>query len=174
VRRLLVFFLVAFLALIGWAVVDVLNPPVATVLTGDAVIVHEGGHGERLAAAQALMDFKAAPVLVIMGGGGDVNTPANPMCGQIEPNEVICPTAEPATTVGEAKVLGELAGDRNWLSVVVVTSDYQLRRAAMLDRECTTAEVRGAAAIPDIGGFRRALLVSREVLALPQALLFGC
>jgi uncharacterized SAM-binding protein YcdF (DUF218 family) len=42
---------------------------------------------------------------------------------------------------GEAEAVGRLARARGWRQIVVVTSRYHVRRAAMLFRRCTDARL---------------------------------
>jgi uncharacterized SAM-binding protein YcdF (DUF218 family) len=150
----------------------VAGAPSAESPAGDAVVVHAGGQGERLRHGLALMDRGAAPTLVVMFGS---TTPgARRSCGQTEPYEVLCPVPDPATTIGEAGVLRDLAGERGWTSVVAVTSDYHLRRAVHLDASCSGIDVIGSAAEPDLGLADRLARVAKEMIALPVAALSSC
>lgn len=162
-------------AIVAAGVTAVVNPPVADAPAGDALVVHAGGHGERLNTALALMGNGAAPILVIMNGADPEWPDANRLCNQTEPFIVVCPTPQPDNTVGEAAELGELVAEQGWRRVVVVTSDYHLRRTSVLDEHCLgTTALEGVAAPADISTARRVLLIVREVVALPQALLSGC
>jgi uncharacterized SAM-binding protein YcdF (DUF218 family) len=49
---------------------------------------------------------------------------------------VVCFTAVPFSTVGEARTVTGLARERGWSSVVVVTSTFHVTRADMLFRRC--------------------------------------
>lgn len=160
----------------GIGVVAVVNPPVADSAFGDALIVHPGGRGERLTSGLALMANDTAPIMVLMNGSEPGWPEANGLCDQTDPYIVICPEARPENTIGEAAALGELIEEQQWRSVVVVTSDYHLRRTTMLDRACVGEDValRGVGAPADISTTLRIALITREVLALPQALLSGC
>ncbi len=155
--------------------VAVTNPPQAELRSGDAVMVHAGGRGDRLDAALALVGAGASNTLVIMNGTAEQWPEANALCGQSEPFLVLCPDTDIDNTVGEARVLAELAVEQQWQTVVVVSSDYHMRRASILDRRCAEGvEIRPAPAQADISTSRRVLLTVREVLALPQAYTTGC
>lgn len=174
-RRFVVAFSLVLVVLIGLGVRAVLTPPEADVPIGDAMIVHDGGHGERLNAALALAANGAAPVMVVMNGAETEWPGGRSLCDQTDPYIVICPTAEPANTSGEASEMGDLVVEQGWRRLVIVTSDYHLRRALMLDEKCAgDAALLGVGAPADIGALRRVLLVAREVAALPHAWLSGC
>jgi uncharacterized SAM-binding protein YcdF (DUF218 family) len=175
VKRFLIVSSLLVVALVASAVVSVTNPPQAESRSGDAVMVHAGGRGDRLQAALALMGTDASTTLVIMNGTAEEWPEANVLCGQSEPFEVLCPDTAIDNTVGEARALAELATEKEWRTVVVVSSDYHLRRASILDRRCVEGvEIRPVASQADISTSRRVLLIVREVLALPQAYTTGC
>ena len=146
----------------------VANAPTAEEPTGDAVVVHAGS-GERLRHGLELMDDGAAPTLVLIGGAEPYWRRANRLCGQQEPYEIVCPSPEPITTIGEARALAGLAAERQWDNVVTVTSDYHLRRAAYLDESCAGIEVTGSAAPSRrrLPSYLRA--VTKEMAAMVQA-----
>ncbi len=171
--------IVAFAGLVGGVATAVLLALVLVVPaddapTGDAVIVHAGGRGERLETAVELMDGGAAPTLVVMYLGTGDYPDTDSMCGRTEPYEVICPAPEPVTTIGEAQEIGDLASDRGWRQIVIVSTDYHVRRARLLDERCTDAEVQAAAAGHQLGFWAHAERVGHEMLGLVQAWFFGC
>lgn len=135
---------------------------------GDAVVVHAGSR-ERLAHAFDLMDADTAPTLVLIGGAEPWWRRANHLCGQQEPYEIVCPTPDPINTIGEARALSRLVGERGWTSVVVVSSDYHLRRATHLDRRCSGIEVVGSAAASGRPLRSYLPLVAKEMLAMVRA-----
>ncbi len=154
---------------------SVLRPPTAEHPTGDAVVVHAGGRGERLRRALELMESGAAPTLVIMGGSVDHWPAAQRLCGQTSPYEVLCPDPVPGTTLGEARALRELVSARGWKSVVAVTSDYHLRRAHFLNRRCNPAlAVQGVAARSDLPMLLWLGRIGREMIALVEAAVTRC
>ena len=129
----------------------VMTPPSHAQPLGDALVVHAGGRGERLNSALALMDNGAAPVMVIMNGNDPLWPDAFALCNRSNPYIVLCPTPQPDNTVGEASTLGDLIDEQNWRTVVVVTSDYHLRRTMILDGRCAgDTDLRGVAAPADI------------------------
>ncbi len=152
----------------------VLSVPVDATPSGDAVIVHAGGRGERLETALDLMADDAAPVLVVMYLGIEEYPDSTGLCGRTEPYEVLCPAPQPVTTIGEARHIGELATLRGWDELVIVTTDYHVRRAKWLDDKCTDADVQAAAAGHQLGIVAHAERVAHEMLGLVQAALFSC
>ena len=142
--------------------------------TGDAVIVHAGGRGERLETAQRLMDAGAAPILVAMYLGTELYPDDTQLCGSSEPYEIICPAPEPITTIGEAQEIGELAEQYGWDDIVIVTTDYHVRRAKLLDDKCTDANIDAVAAGHRLGFFAHVERIGHEMLGLVQAFWFRC
>lgn len=138
---------------------------------GDAVVVH-AGERNRARHAFDLMDDGAAPTLVLMLGTERRST--RDLCGRVEPYEILCPTPEPATTIGEAIALGDLVEERSWTTVIAVTSDYHLRRATYLDRKCSGAEVLGSGAGRGVSRFALILRLAKEMAAMVQAALVRC
>lgn len=174
-KKFLAWSTVIVLLAVGAGVRAVMSPPVSSLPIGDALVVHAGGRGERLTSALALMANGAAPVLIIMNGEAPEWPEANALCDQSEPFVVLCPDPSPDNTIGEASELGRLVTDQQWRSIVVVTSDYHLRRTLVLDGACAgDAKLHGVGAPADITTARRIALIAREVVALPQAYLSGC
>jgi len=123
------------LAVSAWLV---LNPPATAAPVGDAIFVHAGGRGERVQAAVELFEAGVAPVLVVSDPG--VRSAFVPR-GLCDVPAVVCVMPEPINTAGEAQALGGLVDSNGWDRVVVVTSDYHMRRAMVLDSSCTTASI---------------------------------
>jgi uncharacterized SAM-binding protein YcdF (DUF218 family) len=55
---------------------------------------------------------------------------------------VSCFHASADSTRGEARTVARLARRRNWHSIVIVSSRFHLRRARMLFRRCTNAQLQ--------------------------------
>ena len=152
----------------------VANAPSETRPSGDVIVAH-AGQGGRLLRAMELADDGAAPVLVIMFGETVYQGYARDLCGQVEPYEVLCPTPSSSSTRGEAEALADLVDERRWRRVIVVTSDYHLRRAAHLDRRCAgveTVPVGVVYADRTVGDYL--VNVVREMAAWPPAVLRPC
>lgn len=174
--RLVVKILAGTVAITGLGLfLSVLRPPAVNDPTGDAVVVHAGGRGERLRRALEMMETGAAPTLVIMGGSADHWPAAQALCGQTSPFEVLCPNPVPGTTMGEARALAALVTEHRWESVVALTSDYHLRRAHFLDRKCNPGlVVHGVAARSELPTLIWLARVGREMIALVEASLTRC
>jgi uncharacterized SAM-binding protein YcdF (DUF218 family) len=171
VRRILVLTLAAAVCVtVGWLAWIVVTPTTSDTPVGDAIFVHAGGNGERLRTAIALLEEGVAPVMVVSNPGGPSSQVPPGLCGSTE--MVICVTPSTIDTAGEARALGELVTARGWERVVVVTSDYHVSRAIMLDRSCTGATIDAVAA----PARKRQPLVTwarvQETLGLPYSWLF--
>ncbi len=138
---------------------------------GDAIVVH-AGQSDRLSHGIDLMDDGAAPTLVVMFGGE--RRSLRQFCGQTEPYEVLCPQPTLSSTLGEARALGDLVAERGWETVVVVTSDYHLRRASYLDHQCSGAEVVRSGAGQGVTRLEVVLRIAEEMVAMVPAVLAGC
>ncbi len=106
----------------------------------DAVVVLSGGLNERLDPALALVRRRRAPVLAISSAFvGTRWKKAERLCrGQEGPTRfrVICFTAAPYSTRGEARAIARLARSHGWHRIVVVTSTFHVTRARMLIERC--------------------------------------
>lgn len=140
----------------------------------DAVVVHAGGEGERLSLALDIMTTDNADTLVVMRGNAPEWPAGNSVCVGNDEYEVICPMPDPDSTIGEAEALNLLVSQRGWESVIAVTSDYHLRRATHLDRQCNAdLTVLAQGAKSDLGILRSLQRTVWEMAAMPQAL-FAC
>jgi uncharacterized SAM-binding protein YcdF (DUF218 family) len=145
-------------------------PPADAPERADAVVIFAGGRGERLAAAERLMDAGLAPNLVIPNGTAPEWPAGNRSCSADLPYEVHCPRPEPDTTRGEARAIASLAEEKGWTRVIVVTSSYQLTRARLLLGRCFGGETDGARAQPKLSALDWARRVAHEWLGWTQAM----
>ena len=140
VRRLLLVvaaivaaWLVACLVLFVW-------PPAESPAPAHAsVVVVLSGNKARLPPALALIRRGVAPVLALSTVQRTKHWPqAERLCAdhRYAGARVLCFTAVPFSTRGEARTVARLARDRGWSSVVVVTSTFHVTRAHMLFRRC--------------------------------------
>ena len=117
------------------------RPPIRA----DAIVVLSGGLNRRLDPALELARRRVAPILAISSAFvGDPWTKARRLCrGQEGPTRfrVLCFSATPYSTRGEARAIARLARDHGWHRIVVVTSAYHVTRARMLIRRCYPGEL---------------------------------
>ena len=163
VRVVIVVLAVAIVAATGWLFVW---PSSADVEHADAVVVFSGGRGERLAAAEELMERDVAPLLVISNGTDPKWPQANRLCEQ---PHVRCPKPVPDNTEGEARVVSVMAERERWDTVVLVTSTYHATRSGMLLRRCFDGDVDVVAAKPRQGAVRTWAYAAKEWLAVARA-----
>jgi uncharacterized SAM-binding protein YcdF (DUF218 family) len=97
------------------------------------------GNKRRLPPALALIRKGVAPVLALSTVQRTRHWPqAARLCAahRSAGARVVCFTAVPFSTRGEARTVSRLAHEHGWLSVVVVTSTFHVTRARMLFRRC--------------------------------------
>ncbi len=105
------------------------------------VVVVLAGESSRLKAGIELMNKGAAPVLVISNGTAKGWLAANRICAATYSFKVLCPTPSSDDTQGEARTISRLARTEGWNTIVLVSSNYHLRRAEMLFHRCTRAKL---------------------------------
>jgi uncharacterized SAM-binding protein YcdF (DUF218 family) len=125
--------LVACLVLFVW-------PPAESSAPAHAdVVVVLSGNTRRLPPALALIRHGVAPVLALSTVQRTKHWPqAERLCAahRYANAHVVCFTAVPFSTRGEARTVARLAKERGWHSVVVVTSTFHVTRADLLFRRC--------------------------------------
>jgi uncharacterized SAM-binding protein YcdF (DUF218 family) len=114
----------------------------------DAVVVLDGGSGERLDKARALMARGIAPTLAISTGRDLDVGEAGDLCTEPQQFEVVCFSPRPDSTRGEARALATFARRNRWNEVVLVTSTYHVTRARILVERCFAGRVDVVAASP--------------------------
>ncbi len=110
------------------------------VTTADAVMVL-AGQKSRLPVAVELVSRGVAPVLVISDGLNPNWPEANRLCRDRDPERVVCIRPDPYSTQGEARLAGRLARERDWDSLVVVSSRFHLLRARQILERCFRGEL---------------------------------
>lgn len=141
----------------------------------DAVVVLDGGSGERLEEARALMARRVAPTLAISTGRELDVDEAGDLCTKPQQFEVVCFTPRPDSTRGEARALARLARESGWNEVVLVTSTYHATRARMLLERCFDGRVEVVAATPPRQPLHWAAAVVHEWAAMVETTLRrGC
>ena len=135
----------------------------------DAVVVLDGGDGERLRKARELMARDVAPVLAISAGRELGPSEAGGLCSEPQTFEVVCFVPTSDSTRGEAREFAELARAHGWDDVVLVTSTYHVTRARMLIERCFDGRLRAVAASPRGGPLYWAARVGHEWLGTIDA-----
>lgn len=105
-------------------------------IRANAVFVLSGSR-KRLPVGVKLVREGYAPLLVVsrtlQGGPSELETRA---CTHKLDLRVLCVSAKPYSTMGEAELLARLATERGWRAVDVVTSEYHVIRARILMKRC--------------------------------------
>jgi uncharacterized SAM-binding protein YcdF (DUF218 family) len=106
----------------------------------DAIVVLGGEHDGREDYGLKLARAGWAPT-VVLSNPYDVGDPVMTRVCQAEPDiEVICARPDPMTTRGEAILMRQLAEERGWSNIMVISWRYHLPRARLIFRQCFSAE----------------------------------
>jgi uncharacterized SAM-binding protein YcdF (DUF218 family) len=146
-------------------------PTTNTVDRADAVVVFDGGSGERLQKARALMARNTAPTLAISAGKELDQDDADGLCGEPQEFEVVCFTPRPDNTRGEARGIAEIARRRRWDRMALVTSTYHVLRARMLVERCYSGRLGVIAASPSSNPFDWVANLAHEWGAVAEAVI---
>jgi uncharacterized SAM-binding protein YcdF (DUF218 family) len=123
----------AALILVGAATARLFVWPAQGTPAHVSAIVLLAGPGDRLSAALRLARARRAPMLAISRGHDGYGGP----CPARPPHvKLICFEPDPATTQGEAEVVGRLAQRYHWQSVALVTTRAQDTRARLRVSRC--------------------------------------
>ncbi|MGH9224462.1 MAG: YdcF family protein, partial [Acidimicrobiales bacterium] len=117
----------------------ILHPRLDTPVAAEAVVVLSGDYGDRLAAGLDLMARRVAPTLVLAGEPDYLMVIR--LCQNPQPFEAVCLLPQPDSTRAEARAVADLAAQRGWRRVVVVTSMPHVTRARLLFERCVEGEV---------------------------------
>jgi len=107
--------------------------------SADAIVVLAGSPN-RLPAAEALFNGGLAPTLVVSADRSGHDSQRATLCRK-PPKGVVCIHAGPSTTEGEAQAVSELVDQKNWNSLILVTSQYNLYRAGTIFQRCVDAKI---------------------------------
>lgn len=103
----------------------------------DAVFVLGGEHDGREDYGFQLVRDGVAPVLVLSNPYRSSDPVMKKACNRRPPGvEVLCVPPKPSTTLGEAKLIRQLARERGWATVVVASWQYHLPRARFIFEHC--------------------------------------
>jgi uncharacterized SAM-binding protein YcdF (DUF218 family) len=106
----------------------------------DAIIVLGGEHDGREDYAISLARQGLARTVVISNPYGDGDPVMKRVCTSTTRVEVICRSPEPMTTRGEAAMMRQLADQRSWNKIIVLSWRYHLPRARLIFRQCFSDE----------------------------------
>ena len=138
----------------------------------DAVVVLAGGRGERIALGMRLMRERVAPALVLIGE--QTEPEAHALCrGGRPPFELVCLPRGPTSTRTEARAAARLASDRQWRTLVLVTSDYHVTRSRMIHDRCFPGDLDVVGAKPPLRFVSLVPLVTKEWAALVHTATVG-
>lgn len=177
-RRLLAAVLVVLGGLQATVVAFVHPPQPALPARADAVVVLSGDHGDRLDLGRSLAARGAAPTLVILRPSDGPSVRSRPLCeaGRLAEADVAVVCADPpvVSTRGDGRFVRELARERGWDDVVVVTSRFHGLRSQVLLQRCVDADVTVAVSRPsfpwrtwvsaivhELGGLAEAVVLER-------------
>ncbi len=127
-----------------------INPTVSEVLVpADAIVVFPGGGkaDERLELAVELAEEELAPVLFIATDVKQTDLEAAICDGSAYSFATGCRLSNPVNTFGNAIVTSEVAAERGWRSVILVTSDDHIARSHMLLRRCFDGDIQTAVSV---------------------------
>lgn len=108
----------------------------------DAIIVLGGEHDGREAYGISLAEQGVADTVVLSDPYGSSDAVMKKYCGaDTDSYTVLCPKPTPSTTRGEAIFTEQLARERGWKHVVVVSWRYHLPRARYVFDSCFDGDV---------------------------------
>ncbi len=140
VRRFLVFCLVVLAAAWGLGALVLLADDDPLPPDADAIVVLRGS-GQSLPAGQALLGGGIAPTLLVSSGStGDDRR--RRLCRK-PPEEVVCVIGGPFVTGGELQAIADVARNRRWDTVVVVSPSYERVRVDRVLARCADVRVVG-------------------------------
>jgi uncharacterized SAM-binding protein YcdF (DUF218 family) len=176
-RNLISFLILLAVVAYGFGIwLFLLHPDDALPRKADAVFVLAGSR-TRLPLAEKLIASGASDTLVVSDDSASNDPARHALCHGPKPTgyKLICRSASPFSTRGEARLIGQLVTEKKWLSVIVVSSRYQLFRAKILMRRCTKANIGMRGTDADTW-WRKAYSIPLEYAKLINAYTFqrGC
>jgi uncharacterized SAM-binding protein YcdF (DUF218 family) len=172
-RRKLAVVVVLALVVFGVATVRLFVSPDLTPLPAHAdAIIELAGPGNRDATTMELVRAGRAPVVAQSTVPAEAGT--HKCLPPVDGVEVLCFTPDPGTTRGEARYIGEIAAQRHWQSVIIVTTPDHALRAQLRVSRCFPGTVSVATSpLPWWDWFRQ---IPYQWAASAKALVFqtGC
>jgi uncharacterized SAM-binding protein YcdF (DUF218 family) len=150
--RALIIIVVVIVAVPGVAAIPLfIFPAHSAPARSDALLVL-GPTKDRLPLARTLMDEGFSSTLVVVSPVLDNGRFEVDICNNSSAvsYEVVCFSAVPATTRGEARGLATLAEARGWNSVMVLTATPHLTRAQVIIARCFPGDIRMIEYRPDL------------------------
>jgi hypothetical protein len=135
----------------------------------DAIVVL-AGDPRRPATGVRLLHEGVAPVLEL-SLDPKANAKIAALCGD---RGISCFHASADSTRGEARTVARLARRHDWQSIVIVSSRYHLRRARMLFRRCTGAQLQIVPAHTSRWEYLRNLPFETSKLLVQLTVVRGC
>ncbi|PPG13581.1 MULTISPECIES: YdcF family protein [unclassified Rathayibacter] len=133
------------LALFGAGIPLYVTPPIDPIPEqADAVFVLGPSTRARVEFARRIITSGATDTMVLSVGPGEMNAPyeAKKYKKCNEPGgDVLCYSADPLTTQGEARQLRDMAEQYGWDHVIVITNASHLVRAEMIIERCYSGEL---------------------------------
>ncbi|MGZ4693272.1 MAG: YdcF family protein [Acidimicrobiales bacterium] len=117
-------------------------PALGTPTPADAVVVL-GGPGDRYNTGARLVRQGLAPVMVASSDRDSGSCP-----GTMNDVAIICFTPDPYSTRGEARYVADLAREKGWTHVILVTSVGQASRAQLRLERCFPGDIDVVAVRP--------------------------
>ena len=135
----------------------------------DAIVVLAGSR-DRLPVAVKLAETGIANTLVVSEDNASSDPARARFCSGTKPKgyKLVCQFASPSSTRGEARMIANLANQRAWKTVVVVTSRYHIYRAHKLIRRCTKVDLAMRYTDKD-AWWRKAIAIPLEYVKLLRA-----
>ena len=147
-------------------------PETRAAAAADAIVMFQGGEGERLVEVQRLLELGVADVAIVPEGQ---NMGIAGLCGTHEDHRVICGTPAVANTAGEAAFFAAIAEREGFEHLVAVTSSYHATRATQELSRCHDGSVGQAPARPALPATVYGTRVAHEAVGLFQSMLrSGC
>jgi len=140
----------------------------------DAIVVLAGDHGERIALGLRMIGAGVAPTLVLAGKPDSKNI--DRLCQARLAFEVVCLKPAHDSTRNEARATAELAAERGWRHLVVVTTTSHVTRARLLFDRCVEGDVQFVGATAPYNLRAKMSVVIHEWLGTADALIAqrGC
>jgi uncharacterized SAM-binding protein YcdF (DUF218 family) len=170
-RRTVSFLLALAVVAYGFGVWLFLLHPQDRLPTGADAVFVLAGSTKRLPVALNLVEHGIGKTLVVSADNRADDPGRYAVChAATKPKryKVLCQTASPFSTRGEARMIADLARKNSWTRVVVVTSRYHVYRAHMLLRRCTGVNLFMRATDGDTW-WQKALAVPLEYVKLARS-----